>query len=314
MQKIYNMSKENNTSNNDRLKLKLKNLSKNKILSPYERSLAKAMEYYYSDDFNKALNIFEIILNNYKKEISIKRLEKIYFFTGASLENLADMEMDIEKKDRLYNKTIEKYKKAIKINPNNDSAYNNWGYTLGELADIKEKKEEKEGLYNKAIEKYQKAIGINPKFDKAYYNWGTTLEELADIKEEKEDLYNKAIEKYQKAIGINPKFDKVYDDLGYVLMQLAKLKQGKEKKDLLNEAEEKLIKFDELKGKCYNLACVYALTGEKDKAFYYLEKTLINGERDFNYVENDEDFDNLREEPEYKRLKEKYGSSQETEE
>ena len=62
-------------------------------------------------------------------------------------------------KNKEYNKAIESYEKAIKINPEYSSAFNNLGNVY---SDNKE--------YNKAIESYEKAIKINPEDSNAYIN------------------------------------------------------------------------------------------------------------------------------------------------
>ena len=54
-------------------------------------------------------------------------------------------------KNKEYNKAIESYEKAIKINSEYPSAYYNLGITY-----------RKNKEYNKAIESYAKAIKINP--------------------------------------------------------------------------------------------------------------------------------------------------------
>ena len=64
--------------------------------------------------------------------------------------------------------------------------------------------------------------------------------------------------------------------------------------------------MNELGGKCYNLACLYALIEVKEKVFGYLKIALEKKQRYFDYVEKDEYFKDLRNEPEYKKLKEKY--------
>ena len=44
----------------------------------------------------------------------------------------------------------------------------------------------------------------------------------------------------------------------------------------------------------YDLACIYALINEKEKAIDYLTQALKNGWKDFKHIENDTDLDNIR--------------------
>ena len=52
----------------------------------------------------------------------------------------------------------------------------------------------------------------------------------------------------------------------------------------------------------YNVACAYALKGEKAPALQWLETSLDNGFDQFDHIEKDTDLDSLREEPKYKEL------------
>ncbi|MGH7293563.1 MAG: TPR end-of-group domain-containing protein, partial [Polyangiaceae bacterium] len=52
----------------------------------------------------------------------------------------------------------------------------------------------------------------------------------------------------------------------------------------------------------YNLACAYALMGDKERAFDYLQKTIDAGYDDFDYMDKDDDLRSLRDDPRYKRM------------
>jgi tetratricopeptide (TPR) repeat protein len=52
----------------------------------------------------------------------------------------------------------------------------------------------------------------------------------------------------------------------------------------------------------YNIACSYALMGEKEQALKWLEKSLDMGFRDLNLVRTDTDFDSIRNDPRFKKL------------
>ncbi len=52
----------------------------------------------------------------------------------------------------------------------------------------------------------------------------------------------------------------------------------------------------------YNLACSYALVGEKKKAIETLRKAVILGYRDYAYMEQDPDLESLRDDEEFKEI------------
>ena len=55
----------------------------------------------------------------------------------------------------------------------------------------------------------------------------------------------------------------------------------------------------------YNLACSYSLTDQFDRAMLSLEKALLLGYRDFNWLAKDPDLKKLRAQPAYRELREK---------
>lgn len=52
----------------------------------------------------------------------------------------------------------------------------------------------------------------------------------------------------------------------------------------------------------YNVACGYALSGDKKSALEWLEKSINNGFDKFDHIKTDTDLDSLREEAKYKEL------------
>ncbi len=73
---------------------------------------------------------------------------------------------------------------------------------------------------------------------------------------------------------------------------MAGKKEGLEAEKLYDEAVEKGKKSVELGGHSYNLACIYALKQNKEKAFFYLNKSLEKGEITADFVKEDEDWKN----------------------
>ena len=52
----------------------------------------------------------------------------------------------------------------------------------------------------------------------------------------------------------------------------------------------------------YDLACVHALRGQKEEAFYFLKKAVRMGFRDTRHIENDKDLVSLREDPRFQQV------------
>ena len=187
------------------------------------------------------------------------------------------------------------YEKAIKKNPLMAGAFNNWGIALSD-----------DGLYKEAIEKYRKAIKINPNYALVYYNWSYTLSDMAGI-DNNTALLAEAVEKAEKAVKFSPEYAMAYNAIGYSLLETAKI--NKSLKEDARRIAEKLVKADELGNipASFNLACLYSLTDEKDKAFEWLEVALM---RDENLtredVEMDRDFADIYNDTRFRTLLDKY--------
>ncbi|OKH44640.1 hypothetical protein NIES2130_37820 [Scytonema sp. HK-05] len=99
------------------------------------------------------------------------------------------------------------YNKAIQLNPNDATAYNNLGNALREQNKLDE-----------AIAAYNKAIQLNPNDATAYNNLGNALREQNKLDE--------AIAAYNKAIQLNPNDATAYNNLGNALREQNKLDEA----------------------------------------------------------------------------------------
>ena len=148
----------------------------------------------------------------------------IKFDKGTTLKNPIKRESlklnhegDLLLKKGEHSLALKKFDEAIKIDPNNDYAYNNRGLVYNFT-----------GKYDKAIKEYDKAISINPN-NPIYYNNKAYPYLLFDKPEE-------AILLCEKAISMNPKLYYAYGHrmLAYILL------------GQYDEAEKDLGKLQEL--------------------------------------------------------------------
>ena len=94
-----------------------------------------------------------------------------------------------QQKVRKYQKAVEPYENAIKVNPEDITAWNNKGATIAKFK-----------AYSEAIQCFNMAIKINPKEAAALYNIGVILMELGNIHE--------ALKYCNMALDIDPGFKK----------------------------------------------------------------------------------------------------------
>ncbi|MEA3475609.1 MAG: tetratricopeptide repeat protein [Candidatus Cloacimonadota bacterium] len=141
-------------------------------------------QYFNKTLYDEAIKEYEIALNytqdDLDKAVLYERLGHLYHHPKEN-----------------YDKSIEYFKKALNIQPEDEIIYVNMGTVYADKGD-----------YSKAIEYYQKAIEIDPDDASAYYNMGNAYDKMGN--------YDKAIAFYQKAIEINPDDAYAYNNMGLV--------------------------------------------------------------------------------------------------
>ena len=116
----------------------------------------------------------------------------------------------------------------------------------------------------------------------------------------KED-YDQAIALLEQAVKLKPNNPEYHHDLGVAYSY---------KPDMLDKAKQAYLKAIEVAPEpkahvpavlfaYYNLACVEALQGNKNKAIDYLETTIEMGFSGLEYLQNDKELDSLRGEPRF---------------
>jgi len=251
--------------------------------------------------------LYQEACEKYAKAVKIKSDYHIaYSNWGTALGNLAKTK-EGKDSEQLYQEAREKYAKAVEIKSDYHTAYFNWGADLGNLAKTKEG-QDSEQLYQEACKKYAKAVEIKSDYHTAYFNWGAVLGEMAIAKtgQESEQLHQESCDKYAKAVEIKSDYHEAYYSWGTTLGNLAKAKTGQESEQLYEEAYEKLQLGLELGGRAYNLACLLALRGKLDNSFEMLEKALLNKEITVEFINNDTDWDLLRNDDCFKLILQKY--------
>lgn len=116
----------------------------------------------------------------------------------------------------------------------------------------------------------------------------------------KEDL-ERALPHYELAVKHREDYREAYDYWGTTLLSLGKMKGTKK---LISEALEKLSVAEEIKPGfgSYNMACAYSLLGESKEAVSWLKKAIKYYEEHRAQAKSDEDFENVRDLPEFKKL------------
>src|SRR5215471_6692294 len=94
-----------------------------------------------------------------------------------------------------YDRAIESYDEAIRLNPKHADAFSNRGVAYA-----------RKGDYDRAVENYDEAIRLNPKHAAALYGRGNAYRRKGD--------YDRAIENYDEALRLNPKHANAFSNRG----------------------------------------------------------------------------------------------------
>ena len=102
---------------------------------------------------------------------------------------------------------IEKYTKALNINPKSVAAYNNRGIAHKHM-----------GNFEAAIKDFTSALNIDPKHGSSYYNRANAKHHMGNLES--------AIEDYTKALTYKPKDSKIYNNRGVAHRDSGSLEQA----------------------------------------------------------------------------------------
>lgn len=224
--------------------------------------------------------------------------ENIFNNWGNTLSEWGKVNND----EKLFSESLEKYKKAAEINPKNDNIFLNWGNVLYLLAKINNNSK----LFSESCKKYQNSAEINPKNDIIFYNWGIALSYWAK-RNKNEKLFLESIEKFKKAAEINPNNKSILINWGITLLSLAKLKN--DLNSYKQNIESILQKAEAIKegSASYILACLYSLVNQKSQALKWLEINLkLNPNLVKEKILSDPDLNNIKSDPQFKELLDKY--------
>jgi cytochrome c-type biogenesis protein CcmH/NrfG len=233
---------------------------------------------------------------------------------GNALMSQAKMKGNTPEGDRLFDEAGKKYAEALRIKPDKHEAFNNWGTALSDQAKLKGNTPEGDRLFDEAGKKYAEAVRFKPDKYEIFYNWGNSLTSQARLKgntPEGDKLFVEVGKKYAEAIRINPENYEAFNKWGTALLAQARLKDNTSEADqLFIEAGKKyaeVIRFNpEYISAYYNMACLYSFKNDVIRAIANLELWLKYAPNArIEKIDNDSDFNNIRETEEFKKFKEK---------
>jgi len=154
--------------------------------------------------------------------------------------------------------------------------------------------------FDSAILYLEKAIAIDNKNSSYQNKAGDAYFEAAGYYQDN-TLYETASKYYKEAIRLDSTNYVPLNRLGVSYIYLKKMKEA------INVFEKAIIKDPLYKNTYeYNLACIYSLEQNFDKALNNFEASLLSGYKDLEHISVDTDLDNIRSHSRFKTIIEKY--------
>lgn len=153
------------------------------------------------------------------------------------------------------------------------------------------------GKHEKSTEYFSKALALKPDFYTSMADLKMSLEAAGD-KDAAMKIVDAMINFFPKYLWDHPDDARAHVFYGIQLAQLGKTAEAK------SSAQKALELSPNDTLMLYNIACLYAMLNEKKESIGILKKCLEGGYQFYDWLRNDPDLDNLRDDPEFIELME----------
>lgn len=224
------------------------------------------MRLYQDGDVEGAIEVWNNLVSRDPKDYEAWRLLGLAYHEEGDLEN-----------------AINAYQRAIELNAEDIELLKNQGKALFDSGKISD-----------AIKLWRKAIEVDGEDIQAYLMLAYGLEESGALKE--------ALEVYDQLTDIDPVSIDGWINKGFIFMR-------EEVKDLEKAKKffEKALDIDDSNPTAfYNLACVSALEGNLQDTIIYLERMLEIEPDWIDDIQDEADFDGVRDHEDFKKLMKEY--------
>jgi tetratricopeptide (TPR) repeat protein len=176
-----------------------------------------------------------------------------------------------------YEDALASYNWSLELEPDDHRVLNNRGNTYAKLE-----------KYDAALTDYSHALELMPDDYTTLYNRANTYERL--------EKYDEALSDYNRLLEFKPDDPDLLNDRSIAYLQ------QKSYDDSFHGLDRALQLKPDHSRTLYNLACLFSLWGKSEDALDYLEKAIEIDKKNREDAKTDKDFDNIRDDPRFKKL------------
>jgi TolB-like protein/Tfp pilus assembly protein PilF/class 3 adenylate cyclase len=185
---------------------------------------------------------------------------------------------------RQYDEARQEFEAALRLNPMLFEAH----YFYGRACLT-------EGKFDEAVSHYREAWRVRPEDYQAIFLSADALVKLGRH-DEALDASRQGLKVVDAHLELNP------DDARAWYLSTTPLMRLGQRNQALERARRALAIDPEDAGVLYNVACFYAVAGSSEEALEHLDKAIQNGFGHREWLENDSNFDSIRDEPRFQAL------------
>ena len=176
-----------------------------------------------------------------------------------------------------HKEALADFNRSLELSPDDSNTLSNRGRTYDEL-----------GKYEEALTDYNRSLELRPDHPDTLNNRGITYRKIGKYKE--------ALAGYNRSLELRPDHPVTLNNRGRVYGKMGKYKES------LADHNHSLELEPDNPSPMYNLARLFSLWGKPDDALAYLKRAIGGDEKYLEKAKTDEDFDNIRDDPRFKKL------------
>ena len=176
-----------------------------------------------------------------------------------------------------YEDAKDTFDRILNLNPNDPSTLMSRGVAYGQLE-----------RYEEALADFNRSLELKPDNPVTLTNRGSTYRHL--------ERYEEALADHNRSLELRPDDPNTLTNRGITYSHLERYEEA------LADFNRSLELGPDDPNTLYNLACLFSLRGKPDDALAYLEKVIKDDEKYLEMAKTDKDFDNIRDDPRFKKL------------